>query len=106
MGFLIRTIFWFSLVLLVLPLSPEDSSGAADPVGAFEAINAAREAVSQGHEVLIQSGRRPEICETGRAAFHTIGVRAREGARIAYEFLDTQVEEPDGTITTGGVPVE
>ena len=103
MRFLIRTIFWFSLVLLVLPLSPEDSSGAADPVGAFEAINAAREAVG---DLSGMCERRPEVCETGRAAFHTIGVRAREGARIAYEFLDTQVEEPDGTITTGGVPVE
>ena len=103
MGFLIRTIFWFSLVLLVLPLSPQDSDGNSEAVGAFEAINAAREAVG---DLSGMCERRPEVCETGRAAFHSIGIRAREGARIAYEFLDTQVEEPDETITTGGVPAE
>ncbi len=103
MGFLIRTIFWFSLVLLVLPLSPQDADGSSEAVGAFEAINAAREAVG---DLSGMCERRPEVCETGRAAFHSIGIRAREGARIAYEFLDTQVEEPDETITTGGVPTE
>ncbi len=100
MGFLIRSAFWFSLVLLVLPLSPESGTEAGEPVGAIEAFSAARDAIGDVSGIC---ERKPEVCETGRAALHTIGVRAREGARIAYELLDDQLAEPDQSITTGGV---
>ena len=32
--------------------------------------------------------RKPDVCEVGKAAMQTIGVRARETARIAYEMLE------------------
>lgn len=99
MGFLLRSAFWLSLVLLVLPIAPE---GAADApqVGPFQALGAAREAIG---DVSGLCERKPDVCETGRAALQTIGVRAREGARIAYELLDEHLAEPDRTIATGGV---
>ena len=97
MGFLIRMAFWFSLVLLVLPLEPQGMATAAS----------ARPGVLCG----ARGGRRrcaasasasPEVCETGKAAMHTIGVRAREGARIAFEMLDETA--PNGpTATTGSI---
>lgn len=96
MGFLIRSIFWLSLVLLIIPF---DGNGEGEEVGPLQALNAAREAVGD------LSGfceRKPEVCETGRAAFQTIGARAREGAKIAYEMLDEQFGEPDTAIVTGG----
>ena len=81
MGFLIRMVFWFSLVLLLLPFGPEEESGS---VSALQALLAARGAMS---DVSGMCERRPEVCATGRDAIETIGVRAREGARIAIGML-------------------
>lgn len=81
MGFLIKSAFWLSLVLLVIPFDGENDEPT---VGAIEAFFAVRSVIDD------MSGlceRRPQACETGRSAFHTIGLRAREGARIAYDML-------------------
>lgn len=101
MGFLIRSAFWLSLVLLVIPFGGRDGEST---VGAVEAFLAARAVVDD------MSGlceRRPEACEVGRSALHTIGVRAREGARIAYGMLDDQLgEQPDAVdVAESGEPV-
>lgn len=100
MGFLIRTAFWFSLVLLILPIDYGNEQ-EGEGVGAIQALFAAREAVG---DVAGICERKPDVCETGKSAFHTIGVRARESARMAYEILDEQFGEPDPSIQTGSVP--
>ena len=82
MGFLIRMAFWFSLVLLVLPL---DTGANGDSVSPIQAFFAAREAVDDVSGIC---ERKPGVCEVGKAAMQTIGVRARETARIAYEMLE------------------
>lgn len=101
MGFLVKMAFWFSLVLLVLPLNTGEQPGEVPSVGAIQAFLAAREAVG---DVTGICERKPDVCETGKSAFHTIGVRAREGARIAFEMLDDKFGEPDTATTTGGIP--
>ena len=101
MGFLIRMAFWFSLVLLVLPFGPTDGSGE-DTVSPVQAFFAARAAVEDIRGIC---ERQPDVCETGKAAMHTIGVRAKESARIAYEMLDDKIEQPDTESTTGSVAV-
>ena len=83
MGFLIRMAFWFSLVLLALPLDPAGTNGAS--VSPIQAFFAAREAVDDVSGIC---ERKPDVCEVGKAAMQTIGVRARETARIAYEMLE------------------
>jgi len=110
MGFLIKSAFWLSLVLLVIPFGDENDQPT---VGAIEAFFAARALIDD------MSGlceRRPQVCETGRTAFQTIGSRARESARIAYDMLgeepnpaeiveentSSEVEEP---FHTGAIPV-
>jgi hypothetical protein len=99
MGFLIRTAFWFSLVLLLLPLGTgPDGENSVSPL---QAIFAAREAVG---DIAGICERKPDVCETGKAAMQTIGVRARESARIAYEALDQQFGKPDTATQTGSVP--
>jgi hypothetical protein len=98
MGFLIRTTFWFSLVLLMLPFGTGAQDGSQ--VSPVQALFAAREAVG---DLAGMCERKPDVCETGKSALHTIGVRAREGARIAYEILDEQLVEPDTSIKTGTV---
>lgn len=101
MFFLARMVFWFSLVLLVLPLDAGRPPGGPPPVSPFEAMSAAREAIG---DVAGLCERKPEVCVTGKAAFQTIGSRAREGARIAYELLDENFGEADASISTGSVP--
>ena len=101
MFFLIRMVFWFSLVLLVLPLDAGRTPGGPPPVSPFQAISAAREAIG---DVAGLCERKPDVCVTGKAAFETIGTRAREGARIAYELLDDNFGKADASISTGSVP--
>jgi hypothetical protein len=82
MVFLIRMAFWFSLVLLVLPL---DTGVNGDSVSPIQAFFAAREAVDDVSGIC---ERKPGVCEVGKAAMQTIGARARETARIAYEMFE------------------
>ena len=96
MGFLIRTSFWFSLVLLFLPIAPEEGTDTVSPLAA---LVAARDAIG---DVGGMCEREPQVCETGRAALQTIGVRARESARMAYQMLEAEPATNDA-ITTGGV---
>ena len=65
-------------------------------VGPLKALMTAREAVG---DIAGICERKPDVCETGKSALHTIGVRAKASAKIAYEMLD----EPDESITTGTV---
>lgn len=111
MFFLLRAAFWFSLVLLVLPFgigSDEQGSASVNPI---QALLAARDAVG---DIAGMCERKPDVCETGKAAMHTIGVRAKETARIAADMLDEQpakqavqpaetVPATDQTTITGSV---
>jgi hypothetical protein len=90
MSFLIRMAFWFSLVLLFLPIWPSSEGTDSQPVGAINALSAAQQAVGDLAGIC---ERQPEVCKTGMEAAHTIGVRARESARIAYELLDDKLDE-------------
>ena len=101
MGFLIKSAFWLSLVLLVIPFGGTGADGEQS-IGATETFLAAR-AVIDDMSGLCE--RRPEACEAGRAAMHLIGVRAREGARIAYGVLDEHFGEESEPIHTGSVVV-
>ena len=85
MSFLIRAAFWFSLVLLFLPIWPSAPETDDQPVGAIRALSAAQEAVGDLAGIC---ERKPDVCETGRKAVHTITVRAKESARVALELLD------------------
>lgn len=86
MSFLIRMAFWFSLVLLALPLDPAGGDGSPG-VNPIQAFFAAREAVDDLSGIC---ERKPDVCEVGKAAMQTIGVRAKEGARIAIDMLEEQ----------------
>ncbi|HWK65445.1 MAG TPA: DUF5330 domain-containing protein [Rhizobiaceae bacterium] len=99
MGFLIRLGFWFSLVLLILPLGTMGDGENAPSVGPLQAFFAARDAVG---DVAGICERKPEVCEVGKAALQTIGARAR----IAYEFIDGQFDEPDQSVATGSIAID
>jgi len=100
MGLLIRAGFWFSLVLLAIPFGT-GGGDQADPVGPLQTFHAARGAFD---DITGLCDRRPEVCEVGRSAMTTVGVRAREAARIAFEMLDEHFGEPDRSDVTASIP--
>ena len=91
MFFLMRMTFWFSLVLLMLPFGGGDDG---QQVGPLQALMTAREAVG---DIAGICERKPDVCETGKSALHTIGVRAKASAKIAYDMLG----EPDEPSSRG-----
>jgi hypothetical protein len=101
MGFLIRMAFWFSLVLLALPLNVGSDETGQQSVGPIQALFAAREAVG---DIAGICERKPDVCETGKSAMHTITARAKETAKIAAAMLDDNTAEPDTVTMTGSVP--
>ncbi|TPO00791.1 DUF5330 domain-containing protein [Mesorhizobium sp. B1-1-5] len=112
MGFLIRMAFWFSLVLLALPLGVGPGENGQQSVGPIQALFAAREAVG---DIAGLCERKPDVCETGKSAMYTITVRAKETAKIAAAMIDDQqsgqpgaleAKVADGSITITGSVAE
>jgi Family of unknown function (DUF5330) len=97
MFFLMRMTFWFSLVLLMLPFGGGDDD---QQVGPLKALMTVREAVG---DIAGICERKPDVCETGKSALHTIGVRAKASAKLAYDMLDDEPAKPDLSIKTGTV---
>lgn len=103
MWFLIKGTFWFSLVLVLLPfLDPTGSktleNGPKVDVG--DTVSAATEAFGYISAICTE---KPDVCAKGAETFVALGHRAREGARIAYQFLDTQFAEPGDAVMTGTI---
>ncbi len=104
MWFLIKGSFWFSLVLIALPFLDTGSPEAADnapPLEVGQSVAAALEAFADIKQICV---RKPDVCETGSETFAALGIRAKQGARIAYQFLDAQFSDGDTDLTTGSVP--
>ncbi|MHA7772154.1 DUF5330 domain-containing protein [Roseibium sp. M-1] len=90
MFFLLRTAFWLTLVLVLIPLGSEQEDTTGETIDPVSAFLAAQATVS---DIGGFCSRNPQACETGGDALAAIGSRARDGARIVYEFLDTQVAD-------------
>jgi len=90
MWFLIRGAFWFSLVLVMLPVFDQDATdrlAKEQGVELTDALGAAAGVISYATDLC---GQKPDVCIKGAETFSTLGSRAREGARVAYTYLDTQ----------------
>ena len=84
MFFLLRLLFWFSVVLFFLPLG--SGRNQVDPI---EAVSAAKHAVE---DIAGMCERNPEVCVTGKAALQMVGERARDRAQAAIDTLDQHLE--------------
>ncbi|MCV9963435.1 DUF5330 domain-containing protein [Pararhizobium sp. BT-229] len=103
MWFLIKGTFWFSLVLVLLPFLDPSSSTTLDrgpKVDVGETVSAASEAFGYISALCVE---KPDVCVKGAETFVALGHRAREGAKIAYLFLDQQFAEPSDAVTTGTI---
>ena len=103
MWFLIRTAFWFAVVLMLLPAAdpaskPRDGAQPTIDVGAT--VDAAASALG---DLTGLCRRRPEVCETGGRTLSALGARARDGARLAVRMIDERTAASDGTVSSDGV---
>ncbi|MCB1386541.1 MAG: DUF5330 domain-containing protein [Nitratireductor sp.] len=83
--FLFRAIFWLGLIAAVIPVNPADLPDGQRQVSALETVGLARSIASDAAGFC---GRNPASCETGHLLISQIGIKAKEGARLAYTWLD------------------
>ncbi|MFS8044727.1 DUF5330 domain-containing protein [Rhizobium sp. BR 314] len=88
MWFLIRAGFWFSLVLMFLPIFAKPE-GAPRPAG--EATLQVSDAISAASGVVQYVGamctEKPEVCVKGGETLTALGYQVGDGARVAYDML-------------------
>ena len=91
--FLIRVAFWLSVAILFIP------AGERNPDDAAPRTVSAGEAVFALHALWTDlSGfcaRNPQVCETRDAALVTFTDKARNGARIVYQYLGDNEQRLD-----------
>lgn len=88
MFFLLRTAFWLSIVLALLPTGSSQPKSKEPAIGAIEAVSAAGAAMSDMSQFC---GRQPEACVAGAQAASAFGQRAQAGAKMVYEFLSEKM---------------
>src|SRR3546814_3778811 len=92
MWFLIKGSVWFALVLVVLSYfggRPQSETAAPSALEMTDAVTAATQAYQYLSAICIE---KPDVCEKGAETFSALGLRAREGARVAFELLDRSEE--------------
>lgn len=100
MRFLIKSIFWLTLILILIPFGGSETEGQPE-VGPMETFFAAKEALG---DVMGICERLPDTCEVGSSIVQTLGIRAREAARMAFTTLDDHFGKEDESINTGAIP--
>ncbi|OKL43220.1 DUF5330 domain-containing protein [Pseudovibrio exalbescens] len=95
MSFIVRSVFWISLVLLLLPIGTGEGN-EAPTIGLIEAYKAAHATISD------LSGfceRNPETCETGGSVMTLVALKAKQAALMAASYVTE--EEPSSLPETG-----
>jgi hypothetical protein len=98
MMFLLRTTFWLSVVILLLP-TPESMKVPESAVGTTQAVSAASAAVSDMGQFC---ARQPDACKVGSQALTQFGYKAQASAKWVYDFLTEKV----GPAQTGSAAAE
>jgi cell division septation protein DedD len=91
MWFLIKTAFWFSLVLMLLPLFSTQSTMRTQNAPQVQVSDAVTAASGVYQYVSSLCSEKPDVCVKGGATLTALGYQAREGALVAYEMIDHQL---------------
>jgi len=84
--FLIRVAFWLSVAVLFIPAEQNETEQMpVKLVSTGEAIVAVQ---SVWTDLSGFCDRNPEVCVTGQTAMTTFSQKAKNGARMVYNFLD------------------
>lgn len=97
MMFLLRTAFWLSIVIFLIPVdhAAEQQAQAArvQPIGALEAATVAQATLS---DMSGFCGRNPTACDIGGRIATTFLLKAQTGARMVYDFIDHSLADKAG----------
>ncbi len=91
--FLVRAIFWLSIVVALIPVNPADLQEGQRPVSTLETIGAAQTLISD------MGGfceRNPQACGTANELFAQFGAKARTGMRYVSAWLEEKPAEANG----------
>jgi hypothetical protein len=90
--FFIRVAFWLCVVIMFLPAEPTEGRQMADDIiTAGQAIEAAEQAVADLGGIC---DRNTELCQTGGQIGQVFMSKARNGARMLYDYLDGDETAP------------
>ncbi|WP_313059562.1 DUF5330 domain-containing protein [Agrobacterium cavarae] len=93
MWFLIKGTIWFSLVLVALSyFGGNNTDSQNSQMNVAGAVSAASEAYRYVSAICVE---KPDVCVKGAETFHALGERAREGAKVAYELIDSHLNAAD-----------
>jgi hypothetical protein len=102
--YIIRTVFWLSVVVLLIPSGNPEQSDAApaaedqSAVSTGEAVNAALSTIG---DVASLCERQPDVCEVGSAAWDVFQRKAQYGFNLIYRWT-TGSGEPQHTANWDG----
>ena len=103
MKFLLKTAFWLTIVLILLPSggAKDGQTSSESQINTSEAVSAASAAVSDMRGFC---ARQPDACTVGSQVAVALGHKAQAGAKMLYEFLSEKMaaREPRSTGTASG----
>jgi len=90
--FLFKSAFFLTLIFVAIAfLTPHpDQNNQDETAGSYSALDALFVVRNTMADLGNFCERNPETCETGKSFFGSLGAKARDGARITYEFLDAK----------------
>ncbi|MGV1790904.1 DUF5330 domain-containing protein [Rhizobium sp. A37_96] len=107
MWFLIRTGFWFSLVLMFLPIFAKPE-GAPRP--ASETTLQVSDAISAASGVVQYVGamcsEKPDVCVKGGETLTALGNQVGDGARVAYDMLGRHFKDQPSNLQADAATVQ
>lgn len=107
MWFLIRTGFWFSLVLMFLPIFAKPE-GAPQPTG--ETTLQVSDAISAASGVVQYVGamcsEKPDVCVKGGETLTALGNQVGDGARVAYDMLGRHFKDQPSNLQADAATVQ
>jgi len=102
MMFLLRTAFWMSVALALLPsLAPKQAAMVPVDIGAADAITAASATFA---DLSGLCERRPDACAAGAQIATVFVQRAQAGAKILYDFVGERLGQAERQIERTAAP--
>jgi hypothetical protein len=87
---LIKGSIFFGAVLVALSFLSDKPATVTEGASAIEVGDAISAATGAYTYLSALCGERPEVCEKGSETLSALGIRATEGARVAFQLLDKQ----------------
>lgn len=90
MGFLIKTAFWLSLVIVFLPAPQNEGAKTAQMIGTTEAVSLLTAALNDARGFC---SRNPDACVTGAAAAQTFGYKAQYATQLLHDLIADKLDD-------------